>query len=101
MPEETVVPFGLPRPVAEELIHRLAKQDAYALEPACIEKMNYRGFDSRLVMETLTTGAINQGPKRDECGDWRVRMKKRVAGRLVRVVVAIHDMRFLYVISVH
>ena len=96
-----VVPFGLSRPAAQELIHRLSEQDAYVIEPVCITKMRDRDFDIRQVMETLKTGTVNQGPARDECGDWRCRMKKRVAGKLVRVVVAIHNLNFLYVISIH
>jgi hypothetical protein len=55
----------------------------------------------RQVIETIKEGAINQGPRLDECGDWRCRVKRRVAGRLVRVVVAIHDMSWLYLVSVH
>jgi hypothetical protein len=96
-----VLDFGLPRPMAEELIHRLAAADAYVIEPACKVKMDDRGFSMRQVMETMRAGHINQGPRRDDCGDWRCRMKKRVAGKLVRVVLAIHNMNFLYVISVH
>jgi hypothetical protein len=95
-----VVPF-LSRPLAEDLIHRLAREDRFVLEPACIAKMHSRSFDDREVMTVLTEGSINQGPLRDECGDYRCRMRKRVAGRLIRVVVAIHAMNFLYVISVH
>ena len=63
--------------------------------------MRERDFTMRHVLETLREGSINQGPRLDECNDWRCRLKKRVAGRLVRVIVAIHDMNFLYVVSVH
>jgi hypothetical protein len=96
-----IVPLRLPRPHAEALIHRLAKADLFALEPHCRKRMAKRGFTMRQVVETLRSGTINQGPILDECNDWRCRLKKRVAGQLVRVVVAIHDMSFLYVITVH
>jgi hypothetical protein len=96
-----VIPLGLPRPIAEELIHRLAREGHYVIEPVCVMKMKDRKFTARQVMTTIEEGHINQGPTRDECGDWRCRMRKRVAGRDVRVVLAIHGMNFLYLISVH
>lgn len=96
-----IVPFGLSRPHAEQLIHQLAKNDAFIIEPVCKVKIRERDFTMRQVLKTMREGSINQGPGRDECGDWRCRIKKRVAGRTVRVVVAIHDLRMLYVISVH
>ena len=96
-----MVPLGLSRPQAEELIRRLAQADRFAIEPHCKRRMAERDFTMRQVLDTLKGGSINQGPRLDECNDWRCRVKKRVAGRLVRVIVAIHDMNFLYVISVH
>jgi len=96
-----VVAFGLPRPHAEQLIHKLSSNGRFAVEPCCKTKMVDRGFSMRQVLDTMKEGTINQGPKRDEYGDWRCRIRKRHAGRLVRVIVAIHNMDFLFVISVH
>jgi hypothetical protein len=96
-----VVAFGLPRPHAEELIHKLAREGRFTLEPCCKAKVMDRDFSMRQVLDTMKEGTINQGPRRDECGDWRCRIRKRHAGRLVRVIVAIHNMDFLFVISVH
>jgi hypothetical protein len=96
-----IVPFGLPRPVAQELIHRLASEGQFTREPEFIRKQNEREFSMRQVLETIKLGSINQGPTLDECGDWRCRVKKRVAGRLVRIVLAIHSMNYLYLVSVH
>jgi len=96
-----IVSFGLPRPIAQELIHRLAREGKFTQEPEFIRKMNERGFSMRQVLETLKEGTVNQGPLLDECVDWRCRVKRRVAGRLVRVVVAIHDKSWLYLISIH
>jgi hypothetical protein len=96
-----VVPFGLPRPMAEALIHKLAHEGKFVQEPVFIDKMTLRHFSMRQMLETIKNGTVNQGPRRDEYGDWRCRMKRRVAGRLVHVVVAIHDMSFLYLISIH
>jgi hypothetical protein len=96
-----VIQLGLPRPVAENLIHRLAKAGEYVEEPAFQRKLRQRDFTIRQAMDTLTGGSVNQDPWKDSCGDWRCRVKRRVSGRLVRVVVAIHDMRILYLVSVH
>jgi hypothetical protein len=96
-----IIPFGLSRPAAEQLIHNLAVAGRFTLEPHAKEDVLGRDFTMRQVMTTLYEGHVNQGPTLDECNCWRCRVRKRVAGRLVRVVVAIHDMSFLYVISVH
>ena len=93
-------PF-MPRPVAEALIHRLAEEGRFILEPVFQQKMRDRDFSMRQVLETLKSGGVNQGPERDECGDMRCRVRKRVAGRLVRIVLASHGTETLYLISVH
>jgi len=99
-----VVPFGLSRPHAENAVHRLAKQNKFGMaEASQFElKMLERGFDMRQVLETIKEGVVNQGPSKDEYGEWRCRVKRRVAGRLVRVAVAISsDLTFLTLLSVH
>jgi hypothetical protein len=97
----TILPFGLPRPVAENLVRTLVAADEFTLEPKAKMNLRERDFTMRQILITLKEGHINQNPWRDECNDWRCRFVKRCAGRLVHVVVAIHDMRFVYVISVH
>ena len=105
-----IVPFKRRRPVdldpptAEATIRRLAAAGKFAMfdEAGFTLKMLAGGFDMTLVMEALTAGGINQGPTLDEFSEWRCRMKKRVAGKLVRVVVAIWaDLDFMTLISVH
>lgn len=96
-----VVPFGLPQPVALELIRKLVADGNFVLEPKARMNIRDRNFTMRQVLTALQEGSITQGPRRDECNDWRCRLRKRAAGRLVHVVVAIHDMSYLYVISVH
>jgi hypothetical protein len=96
-----IIPFGLPRPQAEELIHTLVRAGAYALEPHAKADMADRDISMRQVMTTLCEGSVNQGPVLDDSSCWRCRVRKRVAGRLIRVAVAIYDMSYLYVISVH
>jgi len=96
-----VVQLGFPRPFAQETIHRLAAAGEFVIEPACKVKMWERDFTMRQLLLTMKGGTVNQGPKLDECGKWRCRIRKRVAGRLVRVIVAIHEMKLLYVVSIH
>jgi hypothetical protein len=96
-----IIPFGLSRPAAEELIRRLSQADRFTVEPHAREWMLIRDFSDRQMSTAMQEGYVTQGPTLDECHDWRCRVKKRVAGRLVHVVVAIHDMDWLYVISVH
>ena len=115
-----IVPFGrkpkpptLSRLEAEEAIHRLARESKYGMAGVYVTdedeifsdfelKMLERDFTMTQVMETIEGGVINQGPTRDEYGEWRCRVKRRVAGHLVRVVVAISsDLTFMTLISVH
>lgn len=96
-----VVSIGLPRAVAEEMIHRLASEGRFYWDADFKSKLDIRQFTMRQVIETLKGGCINQGPTKDECGDWRCRVKRRVAGRLIRVVVAISEESSLILISVH
>ncbi len=105
-------PPTLSRPEAEAAIHRLARENKFlmagvvetddALMSEFELKMLVRGFDMRQVLETIKEGVINQGPRLDEYSEWRCRVKHRVAGRLVRVVVALSaDLTFMTLISVH
>lgn len=99
-----IIPFNpnrLSRPQAEALIHRLAEEGKFVIEPVFKVKARERDFSMKQVLETMKKGSVNQGPEVDECGDIRCRIKKRFAGSLVRVVVGIHDLRLLYLISVH
>lgn len=105
-------PPMLSRPDAEAAIHRLAKENKFVMagvvetDDAVMSefelKMLVRGFDMRQVLETIKEGVINQGPALDQYSEWRCRVKRRVAGRLVRVVVALSsDLSLMTLISVH
>ena len=100
-----VVPFpaGLTRPEAEALIHRLAKESRNLAmeEPHFRERMKERGITMRQVLETLREGRVDSDPAKDDYGDWRCVVKKRCAGRRVRVVVAIHDRNLLYGVTTY
>ncbi len=43
----------------------------------------------RQTLDTLRNGTIIKGPTLDEYGEWRVTLRKRSAGRVTRVAVAI------------
>jgi len=103
MPRQpNVIQFPLPRQLAEQEIRRLANEGKFVIEPHFREVLLERDFTMRQVLETLKLGCINQGPTLDTYGDWRCRLKRRVAGRLVRIVVALKpDFTDLYLVSVH
>jgi hypothetical protein len=96
-----VVAVGMPRPHAEQLIHQLAAEGKFGWSPDFKIKLDVREIGMRLVIEALKGGSINQGPVKDEYGDWRCRVRRKVAGRLIRVIVAIVDENHLELISAY
>ena len=58
-------------------------------EPHFRESMVERGIDMRSVLEVLRHGRVVGRPEEDEYGDWRMKMRRKVAGRRVYVVVAV------------
>jgi hypothetical protein len=62
-----IVPFGLQRPIAEELIHRLARDGKFGMDADSDfdNKMLLRGFTMRQVLETIKEGSVNQDAWRD------------------------------------
>lgn len=103
MTNDNVIPLVLTRELALKKIRHLAERGMFAIEPHARDAMNDpdRDVPMRLVEETLLSGSINQGPTRDEAGEWRCRLKKRHAGRLVHVVVALSGHDFMYVVTVY
>lgn len=64
-------------------------------------RMEERDVTVRQALDTLRNGRIVSGPTLDEYGEWRVTLRKRSAGRLTRVAVAIkRGSRNLTVITV-
>ena len=43
----------------------------------------------RLVLEVLRSGRSVGRPELDELGDWRIHMRRKVAGQRVNVIVAV------------
>ena len=54
-------------------------------------RMEDRGVTMRQALDTLRNGKIIGGPKLDEYEEWKVTLRKRSAGRLTRVAVAIKE----------
>jgi len=45
----------------------------------------------RQVLDTLRHGRVVSGPTKDEWGDWRVKLRRKVAGRRVQIVVVVKE----------
>ena len=93
-----MVPFPGARaetPSADQLVsrvHSLALADTLNVrmgEPHFRRRMRERGIAMRLVLEVLRSGRAVGHPELDEFGDWRIHMRRKVAGQRVSVVVAV------------
>jgi hypothetical protein len=74
----------------ERHVHQLAIAGKLEFaHPHFQTRLQERGVSIRQVLETLRHGSLVDGPKKDNWGDWRVKMQRRVAGRRVQVVVAV------------
>jgi hypothetical protein len=98
-----IVPIGQPKPkpppTLSELVqrvHELAKDpnNIGFLSPHSQMRMKQRGITMRLVLETLRNGEGISGPTKDQYGDWRIKMRRYVAGRRVQVVVSVKEQEF-------
>jgi hypothetical protein len=102
----TVAPFPGARaqpPSREELVKRVRRLLAadtanMRLEhPHVQQRITQRGVTMRQVLEVLRAGACVSGPTLDPYNDWRIKLRKVVAGRRVQVVVAVKESRFFVV----
>lgn len=50
-----------------------------------------RDITMRQVISTIEKGELIDGPKKDKYGDWRIKLKRFVAGRKVQVVLALNS----------
>ncbi|MCY3879011.1 MAG: DUF4258 domain-containing protein [Rhodobacteraceae bacterium] len=91
-----VIPFPNAEPKVPSLadlsfrVQSLAQADSqniHASVPHFRKRMIERGITMRLVLEVLRHG--NGHPEFDEFGNWRITMRRKVAGRRVHVVVAV------------
>lgn len=97
-----VVPFCQPTAVEEKppsaavleaRVHRLAQRSINLRmgHPHFQKRLAQRKITMRQVLEVLRSGCVIDGPTKDEWGDWRVKLQRRVAGRRVQVVVAVKE----------
>ena len=54
------------------------------------QRLRERDITMRQVLSTLRKGKITDGPESDEYGDFRVKLKRYVAGKIIQVVVALN-----------
>jgi Domain of unknown function (DUF4258) len=55
------------------------------------ERMEWRNLIMRQVLECIRNGNSAGEPIIDEYGDWRLKLRRLVAGRRIQVVVAIRE----------
>ena len=81
-------------PSADDLIeqvHKLA-QDSENIRfyvPHAQQRMRERNIGIRQKIEVLRAGDHASGPVQDQYGDWRIKLRRMVAGKRVQVVVAV------------
>ena len=56
-----------------------------------LDRMDERAITSRQALETIRRGAIDGDPETDEYVESKFTLKRRYAGRIVRVVVAVSE----------
>lgn len=103
-----IVPFRPPKakpkpdPTRQELVARLRKlaEDTGNMHmdaPHLKQRMAQRGKTMRQILETVRKGECVSGPTKDQWGDWRLKLRRCVAGQRVQVVVAVKDRHFVVV----
>ena len=90
---------GKTPPALTELVsrvHRLAanSENMELPSPHLRLRMAQRGVVMRQILETLLHGEGISGPTLDVYGDWRIKLRRMVAGRRVQVVVAVKQRSF-------
>lgn len=100
--QTNVVTLVFPDPTADQLLQRVhafaATSERMRLEiPHFQQRLIQRGLNMRQVMETLRKGCLAGPAKLDQWGDWRIKLRRVVAGRRVQVVVAVKSDHFVVV----
>lgn len=57
--------------------------------PHAQQRMRERKINMRQVLEVLRNGTCVSGPTNDQYGDWRIKLRRMVAGKRVQVVVVV------------
>jgi hypothetical protein len=66
-------------------------------EPHFRQQLVERELNMRQVLETVRKGCPVGVPTLDQWEDWRIKLRRRVAGRRVQVVVALKEDHFVAV----
>jgi len=104
---DKVVPLHAPRrqtpPTRDELVALVKKLLAESSANMRYDhehiktRFAQRGITMRQVLETVSLGVVISGPTLDQFGDWRIKLRRAVAGRRVQVVVAVKKTHFVLV----
>ena len=106
---EKTVPFRPKRPPSapsrDELVQKVRALAADTTNlrfdhPHVQQRLAERRIAMRQVLTVLRQGNATSGPTLDEHGDWRLILKKRVAGRRVQVVVAVKEDHLVVVTTI-
>lgn len=66
-------------------------------KPHFREQLFGRDLNMRQVLETVRKGCPVGVPTLDQWGDWRIKLRRKVAGRRVQVVVVVKEDHFVAV----
>lgn len=99
------LPGHLATPTAEQLVARVR---AMSLEsermrfehPHFQQQLRERKLNMRQVLETIRKGCPVGPPTLDQWGDWRIKLRRKAAGRKVQVVVAVKADHFVVVTAI-
>ena len=97
-----VIPFkktDKPVPTRDELVNHLREMVKDLDNMKWIgthfpDRLRQRGLSMRQIIETVKHGVCVSGPTLDEWGDWRIKLRRMVAGRRVQVVIAVKKSHF-------
>jgi hypothetical protein len=89
-------------PTAEQLLGRIRAMASDSRHvrfdhPHFRDQLRKRGVNMRQVLETVRKGIPVGKPRLDQCGDWRVKLRRKAAGRTVQVVAAVKVDHFVAV----
>jgi hypothetical protein len=95
------LPLSQAAPTAEQLLTRVHEMEKIGRmrfdHPHFQQRLLQRKLNMRQVLETVRKGCVVGVPKIDKWGDWRIKLRRKVAGRRVQVVVAVKPDHFVAV----
>ena len=97
-------PVAKPPPTADEMVSRIRDlADSGTIgamrfeQPHFQEQLLARDLNMRQILETVRKECPVGVPKLDQWGDWRLKLRRKVAGRRVQVVIALKMDHFVAV----